>query len=87
MRLDNTLSNQKVKLEDCLQSRPNNERNRFPQFGNEFLPPLRNITSKGRPIIYPLKQKDLCDYNPICLMSSVLMFDDSIMNILRNKKL
>ena len=37
--------------------------------------------------MYPLKQKILCDYDPRCIMSSGLMFDDIIMNIIRNKKL
>ena len=38
-------------------------------------------------ILYPLKQKDICDYNPMYLMSSGLMFDDIIMNMIRNKTL
>ena len=37
--------------------------------------------------MYPLKQKDICDYDLICIMSSGLMFDDIIMKIIRNKKL
>ena len=75
------------KLKDCLQSSPNNQRKIFSSFGNELLPPSRNITLKYCPIIYPLKQKYLYDYNPICLMSSGLIFYDIIMNILRNKKM
>ena len=59
----------------------------FPPFGNEFLSPSKNIILKGHPIIYPLKQKDICDYNTRCLMSSGLMFDDIIMNMIRNKAL
>ena len=83
-----TSNNERLsKLEDCFQSRPNNERNIFPPFGNEFLPPSRNITLKGRPIIYPSRHKDLYNYNLRCLMSSGLMFNDTIMNILKNKKL
>ena len=39
----------------------------------------------GQQIIYPLKQKDICDYNPRCLMSSGLMLDDIKMNLCRNK--
>ena len=42
---------------------------------------------KGNPIIYPLKQKYICDYNPRCFMSSGFMFDDIIMNMIRNKSL
>ena len=37
--------------------------------------------------MYPLNQKDLCDYDPRFIMSSGLMFDDIIMNIIRNNKL
>ena len=37
--------------------------------------------------MYLLKQKDLCDYDPGYIMSSALMFDDTIMNIISNKKL
>ena len=39
----------------------------------------------GQHIIYHMKQNDICDYNPICLMSSCLIFDDIIMNIFSNK--
>ena len=56
------------RLEDCLQSRQKDQRNIFPTFGNEFLPPSRNITLKGLTIICPSKHKDICDYNTICLM-------------------
>ena len=73
------------KLEDCLQSRQNNQGNIFPPFGNAYLPPSISITLKDCPILYPSKQKYLRDYNCIYLMSSVLMFDAIIMNILRNK--
>ena len=72
-------------LEDFLQYKQKNQRNIFPPFGNGLLPPSRNITLKVLHIIYPLKQKDICDYNPRCLMSILLMFDYIIMNILRNK--
>ena len=46
---------------------------------------IKNIILKGHPILYILKQKDICDYNLRCLMSSVLVFYDIIMNIIRNK--
>ena len=32
-------------------------------------------------------KKDICDYNPVCLMSSGLIFDDIIMNMISNKAL
>ena len=75
------------KFEYCLQSRNNIQRNIFQPFGNEFLPPSKNISLTGRSILYPLKHADLFDYDTRCLMSSGLMFEDIIMNILRNKKL
>ena len=40
------------KLEDCIKSIQNNQRNIFPPFDNEFLPPSTNITLKGHPIIF-----------------------------------
>ena len=58
----------------------------FPPFGNAFLPQSKNIL-KGHPIIYLLKQRDICDCKHIFLMSSGLMFDDIIMNMIRNKAL
>ena len=36
--------------------------------------------------MYPMKQKDICDYDPRCIMSSGLMFDDIIMGIIKNNK-
>ena len=30
---------------------------------------------------FPIKQEDICDYNPLCFMSSGLMIDDIIMNL------
>ena len=75
------------KLEDCLQSRPNNQINIFPPFGNEFLPLSINTALEGRPILHTLKHKDFCYYDSICLMPVGLMFDDIIMNTLRKNKL
>ena len=59
----------------------------LPPFGNEFLSPSKNIILKGHPILYPLKQIYICDYNTICLMLSGLMFDYIIINMIRNKSL
>ena len=75
------------KLEGCLNSRPNIKRKIFPIFGNEFLPPSKTISLTGFPVISTLKQKDICDYNPICIMLGGLMFDYAIMNIISNNKL
>ena len=59
----------------------------FPPFGNEFLSPSKIFILKLHSIIYPLKQKEMCDYNPRCFMSSGLVFDDIIMNMICNKEL
>ena len=37
-------------------------------------------------IIYPMKQKDICDHGPRCIMSSGLIFDDIIMGIIRKNE-
>ena len=66
------------KLEGYLCSRKNKSK-RFPPLQNEFLPPSKNITLKKDHIIYPMKNKYLCYYDPRCIMSSVLVFDDIIM--------
>ena len=52
-----------------------------------LLPLSKKISLTDCPIMYPLKQKDTCDYDPICNMSSGLMFYYIIMNIIRNKNL
>ena len=49
------------KLEGCLHSIRKNKLKTFPPFGNEFLPPSKNITWIDYHIMYPMKQKDLCD--------------------------
>ena len=59
----------------------------FSPFSNDFLPSSKNIILKDHPIVYPLKQKDLCGYNPICLMWSGLIFGDIIMHKSKNKVL
>ena len=37
---------------------------------------------KSTDYIFPIKQDDICDYNPLFFMSSVMMIDNIIMNIL-----
>ena len=70
-------------LEGCLHSRRKKKSKTFPPLGNEFLPPSKNITLKNDHIIYPMKQKDLCDYDPICIMSSGLIFYEIIMGTIK----
>ena len=69
-------------MEVCLHSRQKNKSKKFPPLGDEFLPPSKNITLTNDHIMYPMKQKDLCDYDPRCIMSSGLMFDGIIMDII-----
>ena len=52
------------KLEGYLHSRRKNNSKTFPPLGNEFSPQSKNITLKNDHIIYPMKQKDLCGYDP-----------------------
>ena len=75
------------KLEGCLHSIPKNNNKIFPPFGNEFLPPSKNISLTNCVIMYQLKQKDICDYDPRCIVSSGLIFYDIIINIISNKRL
>ena len=73
-------------LEGCLNSSQNKSKT-FPPLENEFLSPSKNITLKKDHIIYPMKNKYLCDYNPRCIMSSGLMFDDPIMGKIKSNEL
>ena len=74
------------KLEVCLHSRRKNKSKTFPPIGNELSPPSKNITLTNDHIIYPMKQKDICDYDPRCIMSSGLMFDDIIMGTIKRNE-
>ena len=59
----------------------------FPPLENECLAPSKNITLKKNHIIYPMKQKDLCDYDPRCILSSGFMFYDRIMGAIKRNEL
>ena len=74
------------KLEGCLRSRRNTRSKTFPPLENEFLPTSKNSTLKRDHIIYPMKQKDLCDFYPRCIISSGLMFDDIIMGTIKRNE-
>ena len=56
-------------LESCIHSRQKNKIKIFPPVGNEFLPSSKNITLKDYHIMYPMKQRDLCDYDPSAIWS------------------
>ena len=50
-------------------------------FDKEFLASSKQLKVCPRDIIFPIKQEDICDYNPQCFMSSGLILDDIIMNL------
>ena len=74
------------KLEGCLHSRRRNMSKKFTSLGNAFLTPSKNITLTDYHIMYPMKQRDICDYDPRFIMSSVLIFYDIIMGIIRKNE-
>ena len=53
----------------------------FPIFDNYLLAYSNQIKLKSTDFIFPIKQDDIFDYNPLCFMSSGMMPDDIIMNI------
>ena len=71
------------KLEGCIHSRRKNKLNTFPPLDNELLPQSKNITLTNYHVMYPMKQKYLCEYATRYIISSGLMFDDIIMGIIR----
>ena len=50
-------------------------------FDNDFLASSNQMKLKSTDYIFPIKQDDICDYNPLCFMSSGMMLDNIIMNI------
>ena len=69
------------KLGDGLLSKIGKNKHTFPIFDNDFLASSNQIKLKSTDYIYPIKKDDICDYNPLCFMSSGIMLDDIIMNI------
>ena len=47
---------------------------------------IKNIALKKDHILYPMKQKGLCDYDTRCIMFRGLMFDDIIMGTIKRNK-
>ena len=72
-----SINEQVSKLEVYLHSRKNKSKT-FPPLQNEVLPPSKKITLKRNHFIFPMKNKDIFDYDLRCIMSSGLMFDDII---------
>ena len=69
------------KLGDGLLSKRGKNKHTCPIFDNDFLAYSNQIKLKSTDYIFPIKQDGICDYNPLCFMSSVMMLDDTIMNI------
>ena len=69
------------KLGDGLLSKIGNNKHTFPLFDNDFLASSNQIKLKSTDYIFPIKQDDMCDYNPLCFISSVMMLDNINMNI------
>ena len=67
------------KLEVHLHSRKMKSKT-FSPLQNVFLPPSKKITLKKSHIIFPMKNKYICDNDPRCIMSIGLMVDDIIMD-------
>ena len=65
------------RLEVYLHSRKNKLK-KFPLLQNDFLPPSKNFTLNRNHFIFPMKNKDIGDYDPRCIMSINLIFDDII---------
>ena len=76
-----------MKFQGCCQSRRPKHKLTFTPFGNDFLPSPKNIIFNVQQNLYPSKQKDICEYDPICFMPSGLVSDGTIINIFRKKAL
>ena len=70
-----------MKLGDDLQRKMGNSKHTCPMFDNYFLASSNQMKLCTTDYIFQIKQDDICDYNPLCFMSSGLMLDDTIMNI------
>ena len=70
-----------MKIGDGLQRERGKNNHAIPMFDNDFLASSNQMKLSTTDYIFPIKQDDICDYNPLCFMSSGLMLDDIIMNI------
>ena len=73
------------KFQCSCQYRKSQKRYIFTKSCIDFLTSSKNIKLNSKQIIYPLKQVDICDYTHRCIISSGLMFNDIIINLLSNK--
>ena len=70
-----------MKLGYGLQRRRGKNKHTCPMFDNDFLASSNQMKLCTTDYIFPIKQDDICDYNPLCFMSSLLVIDYIIMNI------
>ena len=71
-----------MKLGDGLQRKMGKNKHTCPMFNNDLLASSNRMKLCITYYIFPIRQGDICDYNPLCFMSSGLMLDNIIMNIL-----
>ena len=53
----------------------------FPIFDNEFLSSAKQLQIGPKYFIFPIKHEDICDYNPWCFKSRVLILYYIILNL------
>ena len=70
-----------MNLGDGLQRKRGKNKHTCPMFDNDFLASSNQMKLCTTDYIFPIKQDNRCDYNPLCFMYSGLMLDDIIMNI------
>ena len=70
-----------MKLGYGLQRKRGKNKQTCPTFDNDSLESSNQMKLCTTYYIFPIKQDDICDYNPLCFMSSGLILDDIIMNI------
>ena len=75
-----SIEHQYKKLGDGFNKKRGKNKYTCPMFDNEFLASSKQLKLCPRDIIFPIKQEDICDYNPWCFMSSGLILDNIIMN-------
>ena len=62
-----------MKLGDDLQRKMGNSKHTCPMFDNYFLASSNQMKLCTTDYIFQIKQDDICDYNPLCFMSSGLI--------------
>ena len=70
-----------MKLGDGFQRKSGKNKHICPMFDNVFLEYSNRMKLCTTDNIFPIIQDNICDYNPLCFMSSGLMLDDIIINI------